>query len=325
LLPRSWTIEPSSHVCALDDEHIYLAALDHVSVLPRAGGAARRIETAPFLCSAARAPSHVLVRQQSDASFDVIDGATGKVQRIAGSLPTPHGETVYYVAEGLRELTGGRSTVRWTGAAAITQLAVGATAVAFKLADGHLVRLERTTGASVTIAVPPGIDQLAVADDGSVWFSIGTQLHRWAGAGPRLVTAWPELRHVMGFLPDGAALALATNTAAWTVTPGGALRRVTAPSRLVVFGGTRSLGTLDVPTNVTLAYLDTGERIVRSIRDAIGVAVDDRGLVVIRGATRGQLQLYQDPVPADPTKLRAWIDAATNAVIEPGGDELTWR
>jgi hypothetical protein len=34
---------------------------------------------------------------------------------------------------------------------------------------------------------------------------------------------------------------------------------------------------------------------------------------------------YDDPVPEDPALLDAWIARATNAVIEPESDALSWH
>jgi hypothetical protein len=330
LLPRAWTIERGSQLCGLDRERIYLGTHLGVSVLPRDGSPRREVEATPGLplCGSGLGGSRLVIRQHG-TPFDVnvIDGAAGEARRLLGSMPTAHGDSVFYTdgARQVNELAGGTSRPRWSGPASITHLAVGPTAVALALADERLVRFDRETGADVAIKAPPAVDQLAVAGDGTVWLTIGAQLHRWSDAGVRQLAVAPAAISVIGFLADGTAVVRTRDNAGWTVTPGGTLRRATEPSRRIVFGDPRVAATMDLATSVTSTYLDSGERIVRHLRGSIAIAADDRGLAVIRGTTGERLELYQDPVPADPSKLHAWIDAATNAVVDPDRDALTWR
>jgi hypothetical protein len=328
LLPRTWTIERASQLCGLDRERIYLATPLEVSVLPRDGSPPREVKATPGLplCRSGRGGSRLVIKHHG-TEFDVIDGAAGGARRVSGAQPVAHGDSVFFLDGDRRviELAGGTSRPRWSGPAAITHLAAGATTVALRLADERLVRFDRETGADAAIAAPPEIDQLAVAGDGAVWFTIGAQLHRWSDAGVRQIAIAPAPMAVIGFLADGTAVARTQDHAGWTVTPGGTLRRATEPSRRIVFGEPRVAATMDPGASVTSTYLDSGERIVRHLRDPIAIAADDRGLAVIRGSTGERLELYQDPVPADPSQLHAWIDAATNAVVDPDRDALTWR
>jgi hypothetical protein len=328
LLPRAWAIERDTQLCGLDRERVYLGTHLAVMALPRDGGPPREIGVPPGppFCRVGYGDSHLVLREHA-AAFDVVDGAAGQVRRAPGTLPVAHGDSVFYLdgARQVNELAGGASTRRWGGPAAIANLAVGSTAVALELAGARLVRFDRRTGADAELRAPRSPDQLAVAGDGSVWISLGEQLHRWGGAGLQPVATAPAWVAMIGFLPDGAAVVRTRDNAGWTVTPGGVLRRATEPARRIAFGAPRVAATLDLGPTVTMKYLDSGERIVRRIRDAGAIAADDRGLAVIRGGTGERLELYQDPVPAEPGRLHAWIDAATNAVVDPDRDALTWR
>jgi hypothetical protein len=328
LLPRAFPIERAAQLCGLDRERVYVGTALGVSVLPRDGSPRRDVEVAPGLplCSAGLGGSSLAIRVQ-EATFDVIDGAAGAARRWPGAAPVAYGGSVFYLDgdRQLIELAGGAPRPRLRAPAAVASLAVGAAAVALELADGRLLRLDRGSGATAELQAPPGIDRIAVAGDGAVWFTIGAELHRWGDAGARRVATAPGWIAVIGSLEGGAAVARTRDNAGWTVTPGGVMRRATEPSRHIVFGEPRVVATMDRGPTVTSTFLDSGERIVRHIRDAIAIAADERGLAVIRGASGERLELYRDPVPADPRALHAWIEAATNAVVDPDRDALTWR
>ena len=58
---------------------------------------------------------------------------------------------------------------------------------------------------------------------------------------------------------------------------------------------------------------------------AVHALDEDRVFAVVRSTDVVRIDLYTDPVPADPVALQAWLRGATNAVVEPGNDAVTWR
>ena len=342
LLPRSWSVDRSTQLCAIDEGRVYLFdPPDSVTLIPRGEGTSRTIATTSPLCGGVTGLPDAILSAGS-GQFETLDVTRSEARRFTGVMPHAHGDAIVFVQREreVHELVAGASRLRWSSALPITHLAVGATKIAFVLSNNHLVRLDRATGIPSTIAISAPIRQVAVADDGSVWLVIGAEIHRWADSGMAVVATFPErgprANHhraavaVIGILPDGTAVAVTRELSvatAWTVTPGGVVRRATEPSRALAFGGTRTIVSVDVPTAITLTYLDSGERISRNIRTAMTAASDDRGLAVLRQRSKQTvvLEVYRDPVPADPTALHAWIDATTNAVIDSDRDELVWR
>jgi hypothetical protein len=90
--------------------------------------------------------------------------------------------------------------------------------------------------------------------------------------------------------------------------------------------GTRMLGAVSYGA-VRFVYIDTGERMSFPMRDATDVRLfgDDRVFAIVRGGVTTTVDVYTDPVPADPSRLASWLATATNAVAEAGNDAVTWR
>jgi hypothetical protein len=160
------------------------------------------------------------------------------------------------------------------------------------------------------------------APDGTVWYCAGPAVWRWTDY-TSLVAMLPS-DCIAGQMTDAGLAATLADGSVWLVTPTSAVERVRAG------GGRRtSIGVHDVAVTVddvhlTTTFLATGEQIVRPAATAVGAAIagDEHDVAIQRGDA---IAIYRDPVPADPTRVRAWIESVTNAAVEPGRDALAWR
>jgi len=163
---------------------------------------------------------------------------------------------------------------------------------------------------------------IAAARDGTVWFSAGRAVWRWADY-TILVAMLPSDGVATQMTDAGLAVTLADGSV-WLVTPASAVERVRSG------GGRRTaIGFHDVAVTVddvhiVTTFLATGEQIVRPAATAVTAAIasDERDIAVQHADS---IAIYRDPVPGDPARLRAWVESMTNATVEPGRDALTWH
>jgi hypothetical protein len=253
-------------------------------------------------------------------TFDVID-AGGRVRHFAGQpMIGPHG--IYFTRGRMFYEVGAREAIaRWTAPATITGGATNGHVFGFELADGRLVRVDATGTAEPF--QPPGLPtRFQLGNDDSWWYAIGPRVYH----DDRLAGELPSPVEMLWQMPSGILAVLTADRVLWRASERGFERVTAVPNAQSLVLGTRTIGSVSYGA-VRFVYIDSGERLSFSMRDATDVHLfgDDRVLAIVRRGVTAIVDVYTDPVPADPARLAGWLANATNAVAEPGNDAVTWR
>jgi WD40 repeat protein/predicted Ser/Thr protein kinase len=320
MTPATYRI-PGGTLCNVDAERIAVRGPGTLAFVPRSGGAPLTVESGGFRCLAGDSGGSIVTLNLGDSqTFDVVD-AGGRVRHFTGQpMVAPRG--IFFTRGRMfYEVTAREATLRWTAAAAITGAAATPRTFGFELADGRLVRVD-ATGAATTFQ-PPGVPALfQLGTDDSWWYAIGSRVYhddRLAGELSSPVDMlWPT--------PSGTLAVLTADRVLWRATDRGFERVTAATNAQSVVLGMRMLGAVSYGA-VRFVYIDTGERMSFPMRDATDVRLfgDDRVFAIVRGGVTTTVDVYTDPVPADPSRLASWLATATNAVAEAGNDAVTWR
>jgi WD40 repeat protein len=321
MAPASYVV-PNGTLCEIDAERIVVRGAGTLAFVPRAGGAPLTIEHAGFRCLPGQRAGNVIVLGMTDApTFDVVD-ASGRVRHFVGQpMFGPHG---IYFPRGLTfsEITAREPRVVWTAPAAIAGIVATPRAFGFELADGRLVRVDDATGATATFQPPraPSVFQLA-ADD-SWWYAIGARLYH----GDRDLGELSAPPEALWPTPRGNLAVLTADRVLWRAGDRGVERVTAAANAQGYVLGSRLFGALSYGA-ARFVFVDSGEHLSITARDATAVRLfgDDRLIAIVRTAETTIVDIYADPVPADPARLADWLASATNAVAEPGNDAVTWR
>jgi outer membrane protein assembly factor BamB len=327
-LPASFPIPPGAQLCGIDGDHIYVASpsTGELLVLPRdAKAVSRSIRVTAFDCLVGHAGPRVALVQGRN-QWLIVNGETGDKRRVVSPVLASSG-TSFFFLDGDRDVTELSLTdqrVVWSAPAPVEALVVSDRFIVVGLADHRLVRIDRTTGTTTELALPAVIERLSISRDGVTWFGHGRKLYR-ADHEVRLVGTLPATIESVYELDDGTIVATSISTV-WHVTdsPTG-MRFAMLVENLRAIGSGRTAVSISDFTLAKLHYLDTGEQVTHAARSALGAIANDNLLGLYIGSRDPTVLLYTDPVPQDPQQLHAWIDSATNAVLEPGSDDLLWR
>ena len=334
VLPRMYDLAPGSRLCALDGARLYAVAGPSITATAMDSGETRVLAQGPYVgCSKRHAGTRLLAQRLGPGSYDVIDGASGRVDRLGGAREVGLdlvGGSVYLV-EGSRELrelrADGTRRTRWTAPADIDLATVTGRWGAALLAGNQLARIDLAAGTHTIVPAPGPVRFLVAALDGGLWIVIGAALHRYDGHHLTLVATLPVTPHLVTHHGDDSVVVQATDQSTWHVDRTGATLRVKgAKGTRRTWFGTRAVATAD-PGFVGTRFLDTGEQILRDIGALpfeIALADDDR-LVAYQIGGRHTVGVFEDGGPREPAALHRWIDAATNAAIDPRNGALTWR
>jgi hypothetical protein len=165
---------------------------------------------------------------------------------------------------------------------------------------------------------------MRIGPDGVLWFSSGTNFYR-ATTHATFVGKLPRALDGILMLPDGTLL-LNAHKLVWRAGFGPlGMQLTTLIENVRGFGGMRSAVTIDRSMHATHRFLDTGESITRDSTSVTAAAVNDDVIALYVAGSEPRIDIYENRVPQDPRQLHAWIDSATNAVLKPGSDDLTWR
>ena len=329
VIPQRVPVVPLGELCAVDDKYLFTYDSSKIVATPRAGGAPLVVMKGPVMACVADGGGQRVAGWGLDGSAKVIEIAT-LASHHAQTLVVDRDRTYLEVVERtVYELPlGGPPIARWTAPAEIDRVVSNTGWLAVELVDRRIARIERRSG-TFSIVTPPGpIDGLAIDAGGTAWFAIGSAIYQTDGARIELVTTLPVATRMIAGVAEGLVIQGA-DFSIWTVTARGAINLATPASRgRRLWVGDRVAVTLDDARIITTYYLDTGERVTRPasshIASSLAVAEHDRTLAVYV-SMRPWIELYTDAVPGDPAKLRAWIDTATNAQVDPTSDALTWR
>ncbi|MEJ7596820.1 MAG: serine/threonine-protein kinase [Kofleriaceae bacterium] len=334
VLPRRFQLDAGSRLCALDGERIFALVGTSITATALDTGETRALADGPYLaCTQRHGGRRVIAQRLVADSYDVIDGVSGRVDRLTDArdvaLDLDTGSV--YFAEGFRvlrelRLDGSRHT-RWTAPAHLELVTVAGRWGAALLPANQLARIDLTAGTHTVITTPGAVRVLVAAPDGGVWIVIGSALHRYDGHRLTLVATLPVAPDLVAYHPDGSVMVQATDQSLWRVDLTGATLRVKGAKgvRRIWFGA-RAVATADLGF-VGMRFLDTGEQILRDIGTLpfeVALGDGDR-LVAYQVGGHGDIGVFEDAGPREPAALHRWIDTVTNAAIDPHNDALTWR
>jgi predicted Ser/Thr protein kinase len=327
LMPKTFDVPSSAQLCGTDGEHVYVTSMvtHELMALPRRNAPVRTMTIHALDCLIDDGGSRVALFT-APGQWTIVDAITNKAQRITTNQLAAWKDSFFYIVRqrDVAELTKTDERTIWTAPADIRTLAVNDDWLAIDLADGRLLRVNRHTKQATFVGVTPGVTRMILEHDGTIWCAIGSRLYRGTHT-IALFGTLPSDVDSFGVLQDGSVLAT-SGKVIWRIGGyPGAMQLTTLSEHMRATGGTRSVVAVDGFATATQKYLDTGEEVTRYSRGAIGAMVDDSCIVLYVGQSKSHIELYEDPVPQDPNQLHAWIDTATNAVLEPGSDDLTWR
>ncbi|HEY5922074.1 MAG TPA: serine/threonine-protein kinase [Kofleriaceae bacterium] len=327
VLPRAFKIPAGANVCGIDATNVYVssAVTRELVVQPRHKGDRKTLAVTAFGCIVGAIAGQVLLISGHD-HWTIVDTATGKLRSFESKAVVSHDDSYLAVlrAHDVVEIgVHGERTI-WTSTVPIFGLAANARTLVVVTNDQRLLRVDRKTNRVTTFIMPGAFDRISMAGDGTVYFTIGAELYRVDHA-LRLLGTLPTKPDLIGTLEDGTVVA-SSRTRLWRIsTAAGALQVTTLAENVRALGGKRSAISIDGFYLATQKYLDTGEEVTRKSRGMIGAIVEDDCVVLYIGGSQPRIEVYEDTVPQDPKQLHAWIETATNAVLEPGSDDLTWR
>ena len=215
--------------------------------------------------------------------------------------------------------------VRWRAPGDVKLYAVSGPWLAAQLVDGSLRRVD--AGGQATFVWAPAAAQLVgLGPTGDVWTVVGPTVWRWRDGVARPIVTFVTPVAEETFI-DGELIVVTEDHSIWELGERGPVERTQPGKRHTVFGDSTVL--LVDKVGVTTLYPATGVTVLRRISDVTNVYPDAprRALAVVTLGSREQdyLTTYADPVPAEPAAARAWVLAATNAVLDPVTDAMTWR
>jgi WD40 repeat protein len=248
-----------------------------------------------------------------------LDGKT-RVDTRTGRMFRPDGPAV-------REVGG---PTRWTAPRTLKGLDVSGNWIGACDEANHLYRIAPDGRMSETASAGV-IDYLRIDPHGTLWFGVGSILHRWESARPEIAHTFTAAITALDVARDGVVVSLADNSL-WTVDTTGVTRlSVTQPERssLVVHGDT-ALGKHGGTVRYFLATRTRQlRRIVPSVK-TVRVASDRLVAVQVSIPTPRNLPnaheiwVYADRVPRDPAALARWISTTTNVRLDTDQASLAW-
>ncbi len=327
------TLIPQFQLCGWDRTSIYSISLDELVKVNRVTSHPTTLLEDAVLasgrCAGTIGDGQLVVT--GVLGTGIISTTTGTIRRLADitnlaldrdadSLIFSRGNTVIELARGT-----GPERVLWTGSNDIEYMASRGRWVAIGIADGTIVRFDRLTRTSATIKSSQ-LGMVALAASGDVWFTSAGVLSRWSGNAVTSIRSFSSPVLFASPLDDRLVVQL-TDQSLWLVDRGGAINRAPAGARESLLGTRDLVVSSERNGRLVMRYLISGEHATRQLPGSILQFsvndLDDQSVLAFVGDR--YVYVFDDPVPQDPEKLAAWIDAATNAAVDPATDELVWR
>jgi len=330
MLPRHIAVGTAAVPCHVDANWIYILELAKGGTVayPRGAGVEHLVDSHVGICFGGLAGSSRFLIGTEDYVFHLVDGASRRSVRIDGRAVTltlnggaffVRGKIVYEVEP------NGTQRPWWIAPGEIAGMSTWSFNLFVALADGRVAWFDTRTRMMSMLVLPKAANML-VGNADALWLAHGPELYRAVRGSSRLVARLDRNIQWIGVMLDDIAIVATDDSALWAVTPDGTVeRRSMTLTANVTLGGSRLGAAVNDESSVSRLYLDTGERLDLVTYDATTALVDDRSLIVLRQTPRMFVDIYDDTVPQDPTKLYAWIDSATNAVLRPGSDDTRWR
>jgi hypothetical protein len=321
------------NVCSFDDTTLYLLRNPTMTFVDRKTGAVERTiggEGEPLLgfahCSSAFPGALSLV---SPIGSVLVDTATGALLRLAGVdrvVPDTTTRTFLYSAgRDIHELTAvSPDRVVYT-AQELRGWTVGYGWLLIEAREGQLVRIHRATGETASLSVAK-LGTYTLGRDGSVWYTTSRVLHRWDGARDTTIHELPADVYGSADIGDGWFGFELEDHSIWVANGDGVLLNRTGPGSRTLAFGTRDLLAWSDSQHLMRQWLITGEKLeMKFVRSVMSLAIGLDGHTIAISTPAQDVLVFEDVVPRDPARLRAWIDTATNAVVDMETSELIWR
>jgi hypothetical protein len=328
LSPRPMAAE-GAKACASDATHLFVLTLNGLEAIDRRTGATRLVGDqdlfqGALVCTSIyertisaliTGPRHVLIDTESGRVH-----AVGDTPTLVGGVSTP-----FLFARGARLVerarAAGPESVRWIAPDEITWLAAAGRHAVAQTRE-RMYRVQLPTGSAD--AIGPPANAFGVDHDGRVWIARGNILTKWDGTAEREVHRFPAaIRFVLVTRAGGTGIRLEDES--WWYADD-AVRQVSQATvkRRFWFNERGTVLSLD-PASPTLhaLHLASGETMSRNFLTLSSGAIAEDGTVY--ALTQPAILPFIDPVPADPARLRAWIDDATNGHVDRDTDVLSWK
>jgi hypothetical protein len=332
---------PRGALCAYDATATYVHDDNAIVAVDRSTGAVRtaiaavtsnRPQAFSLGCRGSLASGALVFGDPTGPGSVIADPHTGRTLELPG---VPHvvidhaaDALVFRRGRDVVELARGAAPprVRWTAPRDVDVVASAGRWIAAAQVDGALARLDRETGAIVEARSPAPVALFGLTIDGTVWFSLGRALWRWDGARPPVrVVELPKDIVIGTLLGDGSFAVGLADHSVWRANERRVVALAAAADRTVVFGHHGDGVTIEGNGRAVVRYLGSGESLVHQLGAPIRTVVPGAAARGVAFQIGNIAAFYEDPVPDDVTRLDAWIASATNAVIEPESDALTWQ
>jgi len=317
---------PLGKLCGLDERSIVLATNLGLTVIDRASGASREVETPLGLGCTGLAGDYVLLHDVAGRRT-VFDLRAARLDDRLGHSMISHdaesGVVVGIDERGVIRELDGRNVVERGRASSPRLVAVKGPWIVVQASDRTLVRIDRRTGERVAFPDHPLAEDLVVTDAGVIW-TITRELSLYRSEAGRVErvgeSATPaRLLHVVGgdhLVVYGQDLSLTSYDHGQRITIASAGRQ-----REVMFLG-RVAFSVETGRHLTTRYLDTGEVTVRTSTVPLQSIAGHGGEIALHD---GQfIEILRETVPEDPAQLHGWLAAATNAEVDRG-NRMDWR
>ncbi len=220
----------------------------------------------------------------------------------------------------LYELNGNDAKLVWTAPKEITYLSVADGGAFLILRGMPLVHVDLGTGVLTVVDIPPRQQWLHQTGKDTMLYAKGKALVRWTPAGTRFVWEAPAPIIEIYGTPDDATLVRLDNGELWVLDGMRISNRGTRSEKAYAFGD--GIGLTMEGGKLLTHWFVSGEVTSRSLPGPWVPIVSDPSSIGVKSGMG--LLIFDDPVPTDPSQLRAWIANATNARIDPKTDALAW-
>jgi hypothetical protein len=215
-------------------------------------------------------------------------------------------EQLLYTAPG--PIDGGASRGRW---------------LALSLADGRFLRVERATGAVVTIK-PDSIGWWGIFPSGEIWLADDRRILLWDGvAAPRPLHTFSGKIHQVSHHADRFHVRLGDGTI-WELTKQGQVQLRVGVGMRRLYLGALGIAVSFTPTSLTTHYLGSGEETTREIHGTNEAILLSDGRTAVARLHETAL-IFADPAPLDFAEAQVWLGRLTNARIDEPTSALEWR
>ena len=200
--------------------------------------------------------------------------------------------------------------------------------VAVGFEDGFLWRAQLATGKAETLELGKRLaSAIQIADDGTVWFAVDTELRAWRVGGAERVASVPKPITNLGIVADRAVVftddgssyvvELAQRDRYAPLFPLSQRTAMAAQTGLIVTTRGAALDAIDPLVHARWTIASANNATFQQPE----VARDGKRVLAL---THGDLIVWTLDLPATPAATAAWLDTMTNA-YDKGARELGWR